>query len=135
VKSGKDKPEPESTDPSNRRRVGRVVHDDRGQGSVQWYDAPEDFNLDRPKLEIQESAAAPAGRQKSRRDDHRLAIAPDKRPGSFNPYQRAGVERDAKPAPGGKRDLRQLSKWIKLMKELEERKALDRDAPDSDSED
>jgi hypothetical protein len=131
VKDVKGKPDVDSGDGANRRRVGRVVHDDRGQASVEWHDAPEDF--ERPKLEIEESGRPPA-REKSRRDEQRpLTISRDK---SFNPYQRVGADRRVTTAPpSSKRDLRQLSKWIKMMKELEERKTLDRDAPESESED
>src|SRR5215467_9750907 len=35
---------------SNRRRVGMVVHDDRGNASVEWHDAPA--GEERPVLEI-----------------------------------------------------------------------------------
>lgn len=45
---------------------------------------------------------------------------------SFNPYQRAAP--GAKAAGGPRRDLRALSKWIKMMREVEERKALEQQA-------
>lgn len=124
MKDVKGKAAPDTTaESANRRRVGRVVHDDRGQASVEWHDAPEDY--ERPKLELQDGARAPE-RQKARRDEVRpLAVSKDK---SFNPYQKAGAERRATtPPPNQKRDLRQLSKWIKMMREIEEQKALDRE--------
>jgi hypothetical protein len=44
---------------------------------------------------------------------------------AYNPYQRAAAE---VPAGGGtRRDLRKLSKWIKMMREIEERKVLDKE--------
>lgn len=118
----------ETSESANRRRVGRVVHDDRGQASVEWHDAPEDY--ERPKLEIQEGAGTPE-RPKSRRNETRpLTITRDN---AFNPYQRAIPDRRPAAASGSsKRDLRQLSKWIKMMREIEERKTLDKDAEESE---
>ncbi len=119
MKDVKGKPAPDTqgtSESANRRRVGHVVHDDRGQASVEWHDAPEDY--ERPKLEIQEGTA-PAQRPTSRRDEPRgLAVA--REGAAFNPYQRAIPERPAAPPPNAKRDLRQLSKWIKMMREIEE---------------
>ena len=39
---------------ANRRRLGRVVHDDRGCASVEWHDAPQDYV--RPVLELEDGA-------------------------------------------------------------------------------
>jgi hypothetical protein len=130
VKDVKGKPAVDGGESANRRRVGRVVHDDRGQASVEWHDAPEDY--ERLKLEIEDGTRAPAP-ERSRRDEQRpLTLSRDR---SFNPYQRVGVDRRVTAPPqSAKRDLRQLSKWIKMMKEIEERKALDRDAPEDDSD-
>jgi hypothetical protein len=36
---------------NDRRRLGRIVHDDRGNASVEWHDAPSDF--ERQKFEIE----------------------------------------------------------------------------------
>jgi hypothetical protein len=99
---------------ANRRRVGRVVHDDRGWASVEWQDAPE--NYVRPVLE----RATTQTRLKSVRSN---APLPNSKKDAFNPYQRAAADG---PAGGGaRRDLRKLSKWIKMMREIEERKVLD----------
>jgi hypothetical protein len=89
---------------SERRRIGTVVHDDRGNASVTWRDAPAD--LERPVLEVL--------------GDPTLSIKNEE---SFDPYAR----RDARPPrhSGGsatRTDLRKLSEWIKMMRELEERK-------------
>jgi hypothetical protein len=131
VKDVKGKPAPDTQgtgESANRRRVGRVVHDDRGQASVEWHDAPEDY--ERLKLEIQEGAR-PAERPKSRRGEPQpLAVSRER---AFNPYQRAIPERSAAAQPpSSKRDLRELSKWIKMMREIEEQKTLDRDAQESE---
>jgi hypothetical protein len=88
--------------------MGRIVHDDRGAASLEWRDAPDDY--ERPVLKIEGTGvAAPP-----------LAIKNDD---TFNPYDRAP---DGGPggngAPRGKRDLKKLSAWIKLMREMEERK-------------
>lgn len=129
MKDVKGKPAPDTQgtgESANRRRVGHVVHDDRGQASVEWHDAPEDY--ERPKLEIQEGAR-PTERPKGRNEPQPLALS---RESAFNPYQRAIPERSAAAQPpSSKRDLRELSKWIKMMREIEEQKALDRDAEES----
>ena len=100
-----------------RRRLSRVVHDDRGAASVEWVDAPAEI-VDRPTLSIEDMRPAP------RKGD------------GYNPYDR---EPGARPAaapgddkkPAAKRDLRKLSEWIKQMRALEERKR----TPDEDGED
>jgi len=79
-----------------------VVHDDRGNASVTWRDAPAD--MERPVLEV---LGDPALSIKNEREE------------SFDPYARRG-------APEGRSstrtDLRKLSEWIKMMRELEQRK-------------
>ena len=89
---------------SDRRRIGTIVHDDRGMASVEWQDAPADF--ERPVLRV---AGEPA-----------LAVKDD---ASYDPYARHTAT-----FPGSARgattrtDLRKLSEWIKMKRELEERK-------------
>jgi len=100
----------EQPSPSERRRIGTVVHDDRGNASVTWRDAPVD--MERPVLEIL--------------GDPGLTI---KHEDSFDPYARAGRQPTPAPARKGgaapRTDLRKLSEWIKMMRELEERKKTD----------
>jgi hypothetical protein len=111
------KPEAESSNESaNRRRLGRVVHDDRGCASVEWLDAPA--NQPRTILEIEDTARAQ--RRLKGLSENPVTKAP--RQDTFNPYQRVP---GTTPAGGPRRDLRKLSKWIKMMREIEERKALD----------
>ena len=112
------KPDPAS-DPSGatsileRRRIAKVVHDDRGIASVEWVKAPQDG--ERVELALEESE--PKYRRESGYDPYqkaakaRLESKPQTRPGAEPP------ERPAKP-----RDLRKLSEWIKQMRELEARK-------------
>lgn len=112
-------PPADSTDTTaERRRLGRVVHDDRGTARVEWHDAPPDY--ERPKLEVEDT------------DDtvRRLAILNDGAPEPFNPYNRKAEARRAPPAPTQKRDLRKLSEWIKMMRGMEERKQNDSDDSD-----
>ncbi|HEY0342395.1 MAG TPA: hypothetical protein VGC34_16455 [Steroidobacteraceae bacterium] len=94
---------------TERRRIGRIVHDDRGNATLDWRDAPADYH--RPVLEIEE-------------ESHGLAV--QKAPRTFDPYARATLPEPKKvtaaAAPPPRKDLRKLSEWIKMMRELEERK-------------
>ncbi len=92
---------------AERRRIGRVVHDDRGQASVEWRDAPDDYQ--RPVLEIL--------------GNPELSLKVED---SFDPYARRAV---TPPNPGNttRTDLRKLSEWIKMKRELEARKPRDDD--------
>jgi hypothetical protein len=90
---------------SERRRIGRIVHDERGNASLDWSDAPADYR--RPVLEIES-------------ESHGLAV--QKAPVTFDPYARATPPAPSSKASGPKKDLRKLSEWIKMMRELEERK-------------
>lgn len=86
-----------------RRRLGRIVHDDRGNASVEWRDAPADY--ERPVFEIQDAP---------------LSIKSEE---TFNPYERPHAAVPArKTGTQPRKDLRKLSEWIKMMRELEERK-------------
>jgi hypothetical protein len=93
-------------DNSERRRIGRIVHDERGNASLAWGDAPADYR--RPVLEIESESSG-------------LAI--QKAPRTFDPYACATpAEKKKTAAAGPRKDLRKLSEWIKMMRELEERK-------------
>jgi hypothetical protein len=81
-----------------------VVHDDRGNASVEWRDAPAHYK--RPVLEIEPE------------DSHTLSIQTDE---TCNPYERKAVA-PRKPGNTTRTDLRKLSEWIKMMRELEEKK-------------
>ena len=90
--------------PSERRRIGRVVHDERGNASVSWRDAPEDY--ERPVLEVLA--------------DPKLAVKAEE---TFDPYARGGIRREMPRASGStaRTDLRKLSEHIKMMRALQER--------------
>lgn len=85
---------------ADRRRIGKVVHDDRGNAYVTWHEAPPDHK--REVLEIVGHSAPKV------RADH-----------GFDPYARLEPRAPAK--PGKPKDLRALGQWIKMMRELEAR--------------
>lgn len=89
---------------AERRRIGRIVHDDRGNASVNWHDAPSNYK--RQVFELEEQPGA---------------LALQKAPRTFNPYETATLPEPKKSA-GPKKDLKKLSEWIKMMRDLEERK-------------
>jgi hypothetical protein len=98
---------PDALPDAERRRIGTVVHDDRGNASVRWDDAPADYQ--RPVLELAgDSAPAPKPEE------------------GFNPYAPGATGSTASSARSTgsttRTDLRKLSEWIKMMRELEERK-------------
>jgi hypothetical protein len=94
---------PDTGTEPERRRVGKVVHDDRGNALVEWEDAPADYQ--RVVLEVVNDG-------RSERVDENAC----------NPYaQRVPRERGST-GNTTRTDLRKLSEWIKKMRELEERK-------------
>lgn len=95
----------DATPEAERRRIGRVVHDERGNASVSWRDAPADHK--RHVLEVL--------------GEGNLSLKPEE---TFDPYARPKAQAKARTATGNtaRTDLRKLSEWIKLMRELEERK-------------
>ncbi len=100
--------------------MGRVVHDDRGNAVVQWEEAPPGY--ERPVLEIE--SGGDSGVQR-RLGSHRLSLEPSD---SFDPYSSSGaLERKPAQRTGNtsRTDLRKLSEWIKLMRELEQRRQRD----------
>jgi hypothetical protein len=109
---------------SERRRIGQIVHDDRGSASVEWRDAPYDY--ERQVFELEERNASARGDSKLRRGfEPKLEVRNDD---TFNPYDRKPDTSGGNPAAGapagkgGKRDLKKLSEWLKLMRAMEERK-------------
>lgn len=101
-KTFKKRPPQEPQPDSERRRVGTVVHDERGNASVRWRNAPDGEQRD-----VLEVLGAP------------LSI---KTEDNSNPYAHAQAGKP-KANPGTARtDLRKLSEHIKKMRELQERK-------------
>lgn len=95
---------PDAKEPE-RRRVGTIVHDERGNASVEWRDAPSSER--RPVLEIL--------------GEPKLSVKNEE---TYDPYARHGARGTSTPGkrPPPRTDLRRLSEWIKMMRELEERK-------------
>lgn len=115
-----DRPETER----QQRRIGRIVHDERGSATVEWREAPA--NYERQKFELESGDGSSRGDYKLRRGlEPTLEICNDD---TFNPYERKGStfsgrgSAPAAPGKGGKRDLRKLSEWMKMMRAMEERK-------------
>lgn len=107
-----------------KRRIGQIVHDDRGSASVEWRDAP--LGHERQKFELEDTQGSGRGDNKLR-GGIKLEVRNDN---TFNPYDRGADTLSGRPgAPngpqagkGGKRDLKKLSEWLKLMRAMEERK-------------
>jgi hypothetical protein len=89
-----------------RRRLSRVRHDDRGNAYVEWVEAPAEL-VERPKLEIA-------------REPWELQLDAERQ--ACDPYANgSGIARKSTGSTT-RTNLRQLSEWIKMMRELEERK-------------
>jgi hypothetical protein len=97
---------------AERRRLSKVVHDHKGNATVQWYDAPADY--ERQAFEIEETKPAAKGLNTG-------SLSIEGVEDSHDPYMRI-PESERKPLPGQRTDLRKLSAWIKMMRELEEAK-------------
>jgi hypothetical protein len=106
---------PETAEAARQRRLSKIVHDERGAASVEWRDAPGDY--ERPVLEVDDPLASTRN-SKVRGGIEVLHIKHDD---TFNPYERQPEDRK-KEGDGTRRDLRKLSEYIKMMRELEERK-------------
>jgi hypothetical protein len=118
---------PKPASPNERRRVGTIVHDDRGNASVEWHAAAADE--ERPVLEVLgegrgntsvERHAASVDKEQSVLEvlgEGRLTLKSEEI--SYDPYS---SNRTRQRGSGKRTDLRKLSEWIKKMRELEERK-------------
>jgi len=99
---------------AERRKVGLVVHDDRGNASVSWRDAPADF--DRPVLEVLGEQELTL-RSEETGDPYAHRAARGRGAGAG-----AGADGANSRDGGSRTDLRKLSDWIKMMRDLEQRK-------------
>jgi hypothetical protein len=91
---------------SERRRVSTIVHDERGNASVRWHDAPTDER--RPVLEIL--------------GDPKLSVKNEETHDPYAHHPGRGEGGQSRGTGRTRTDLRKLSEWIKMMRELEERK-------------
>ena len=106
---------PETAAAARQRRLATIVHDDRGSASVEWRDAPEGY--ERPVLEVDD----PHGITRNSKVRGGIEVLHIKNSETFNPYERE-VGNAKGTGATAKRDLRKLSEYIKMMRELEERK-------------
>ena len=111
----KDKSNPQA---ANRRRASQIVHDERGNARVEWIDAGyAGVPLERAPLSVEPTPA--------RGDSAKLTVERTRAKG-FDPYARVGAAHVPEPKkPTAKRDLRKLGEWIKLKRELDERRSQD----------
>ena len=100
-----------------RRRISRIVHDHKGNATVEWLDAPSDY--ERPRFEI-EGASQPATPSKHGLSMGSLSAG---KQDSRDPYVR--IPESERQTSSQKTDLRKLSAWIKMMRSLEEAKKRD----------
>lgn len=110
-----------------RRKLGRIIRDERGTTTMEW--ALEDSDAERVVLQILEdpvphsingfqASHAPQVSQVSQVSQVFQARAPDA-PLAMLPYGQPEIL-DAEPdAPRRPKDLRKLSEWIKLTRKLE----------------
>ncbi|HEV2702257.1 MAG TPA: hypothetical protein VGV09_11535 [Steroidobacteraceae bacterium] len=90
---------------AERRRIAKIVHDDRDTASVEWLDAPPDYE----RIPLSIEGTLPRGTKRAQT--------------GYNPYETISPNKAAGPDKRpAKRDLRKLSEWIKQMRELEARK-------------
>jgi hypothetical protein len=116
TKQRNDSADPTDSAPSaERRRLSKVVHDDKGNATVQWHDAPADYV--RPVFEIEGGVRTQKPANSPLKRDPLTFAAED----THNPYTRV-PDGDRKRDVGNRTDLRKLSAWIKLMRELEDKK-------------
>jgi hypothetical protein len=101
-----DSPRDASADTVERRRIGRIVRDDRDTASVEWVDAPSDYK----RVHLSIEGELPRGGAKRAAN-------------GYNPYETISPSKSKAPDKRPvNRDLRKLSAWIKQMREIEERK-------------
>jgi hypothetical protein len=104
IKNGNAAPAGATAD-GERRRIGKVVHDERGNASIRWRDVPAHV-IERPVLEVL--------------GEPNLTLKNEE---TYDPYGRSRARSAGKGGGNATRtDLRKLSEWIKMMRELEERK-------------
>ena len=103
-----------------RRRLGRVEHDHLGNARMEWALLPDSQANGRQVLEIVDDA--PAGKTRAA-GKAELGLQHDS-DRSFEPYGsgRASVFEPPREAPRKPKDLRKLGEWLKLTRELEERR-------------
>jgi hypothetical protein len=87
---------------AERRRTGKVVHDERGNATWSFRDAPA--GEERQVLEVL--------------GEGQMSVKSEE---TFDPYSRPRARQNG--GTTSRTDLRKLGEWIKMMRELEERKS------------
>ncbi len=103
-----------------------VVHDHKGTAHLQWYDAQQDYERQLLELEDKTQREDKTHRPQTgspKLDTGGLSVKEDD---SFDPYTRKPAT-ERKLGPGTRTDLRRLSAWIKMMRELEQARKRDED--------
>ena len=109
-----------------RRHVRGIEHDHKGTAKLQWYEEAADY--ERQLLELEDKThVSPGG--SARLDTGGLSIRNED---TFNPYMRV-PEGDRKRSATGRTDLRRLSAWIKMMRELEQARQRNQEEEQQDS--
>ena len=100
-----------------RRRLGRVEHDHLGNARMEWARLPDNPDGGRDVLKLVEDSPARSGRLNPPFKTERY------RSNGFEPYQQVGGAFAApQAAPRKPKDLRKLGEWLKMTRELEERR-------------
>ena len=97
---------------AERRRVGRIVRDDRGQAVVEWVKAPKDWARSNLSLADESATAAPSTPLKGY-DPYESSSGGT---GTFN-------TRPSQLTRPARTDLRRLSEHIKQMRALKDRES------------
>lgn len=103
-----------------RRRLGRIVHDERGQASMEWeaLDARDSGRAPRQKLQVMDDAQLAELRPQSNRVSSLAAGA--------DPYDLGVTARVKKlQRPRTPEDMRRLNEWIKQKRAVEEKRRLE----------
>ena len=105
---------PSAATAEERIRAGTVEHDHRGNATLKWYKAPP--GDERTPLELDDSSST----QRHAKVRGGIEVQSSASGESFHPYHRP-LPKKKSTATTGKRDLRKLSEWIKMMRDREEK--------------
>jgi hypothetical protein len=103
--------------PVQRRKLGRIIRNERGGATMEWTTYTEQDAAERVVLQVLETPA----------DGNYSVVptqgtpAPDAKPG-HQPYGTPAARESDEAAPRRPSDLRKLSEWIKLTRKVESAK-------------
>ena len=99
-----------------RRQMGRIVHDHLGNARMEWAPLSERAATERQVLEVLDGSGTQGGQDLSIDRDYGR---------SFEPYgsgRKSAFDPPPRDPPRKPKDLRKLGEWLKLTRELEERR-------------